>query len=372
MALDSYLSAAGTPATTATVRQAANVELAAHDPEFVEVVRRVRRQLLDVAGGRGGSHEAVLLEGPSTFALEASLGTLVPRHGGVLVVSNGTDGERLATICSALGITHEVVRCDEVLRPSISDIEDALAERRVLTHVAVVHCETTTGIVNDVTAVARATARSGCSLIVDATYSFGALPIELAQWKADAVVASSSHCLQGLPGCAFALVARDRLERGAGRARSLSLDLRAQWMSLEREGHFRFTPPVQAVVALDQALRELAREGGPAGRLTRYQSNHRTLLVGLCRLGLEPMVRQGWQGPIVTAFHYPRHQGFVFAEFASRLADRGFVVSPGLLAARDSFRVGTMGTCTAADVERLLSAIQSVLLDAGVALHTAR
>lgn len=371
MTLDSSLFAAGAAATTDTVRQAVRVELAAHDPEFVGVVRRVRRQLLDVAGGRGGSHEAVLLEGSSTFALEAALGTFVPRRGGVLVVSNGTDGERLATICSALDIAHEVVRCDEVMRPSISDIEDALADRRALTHVAVVHCDTATGIVNDVAAVARAAARAGCSLIVDATCSFGALPVELAQWKADVVVASSSHCLQGLPGCAFALVSRDRLEHGTGRARSLSLDLRAQWMSLEREGRFRFTPPVQAVVSLEQALRELVREGGPAGRLTRYHANHRTLLVGLRLLGLEPMVRQGWQGPIVTAFPYPRHQAFVFAEFSSRLADRGFVISPGLLTARDSFRVGTLGTCTPEDVERLLSAIQSVLLDMGVALHTA-
>jgi 2-aminoethylphosphonate-pyruvate transaminase len=239
----------------------------------------------------------------------------------------------------------------------------ALAADPAITHVAVVHSETTTGIVNDLGPIAAAVRGRGRSLIVDAMSSFGGIPLDVRALGADFVVSSPNKCLQGLPGFAFVIGRRAALVARRGQARSLSLDLLAQLEGLDATGQFRFTPPVQALLALDRALDELAAEGGISARAARYRDNHRALLAGMERLGFRAFLAPAHQGPIITSFHYPAHPRFDFQAFYERLARRGFVIYPGKLSRADCFRIGTIGHLFPADVEELVSAIAAVLAE---------
>src|SRR5262249_13966228 len=150
-----------------------------------------------------------------------------------------------------------------------AEVDRALAADPGLTHLALVHCETTSGLLNPAREIGALAAARGVVYCLDAMSSFGAVPLDLAEWNIDFLVSSANKCIEGVPGFGCVLARRERLAATAGYARSLSLDLHAQWQGLEKDGQFRFTPPTHALLAFQQALRELEAEGGIAGRAAR-------------------------------------------------------------------------------------------------------
>jgi 2-aminoethylphosphonate-pyruvate transaminase len=229
-----------------------------------------------------------------------------------------------------------------------------------VTHVAVVHCETTTGILNPIEEIGEVVARAGASYIVDAMSSFGAIPVDLRGAHVDFLISSANKCIEGVPGFGFILARRAALEAAKGRARTVSLDLHAQWAGLEGDGQFRFTPPTHVLLAFRQALRELDEEGGVAGRAERYRRNHETLCRGMRELGFDAYLVPEDQSYIITSFRYPEDGGFRFEEFYARLSALGYVIYPGKLSREECFRIGTIGHLTTRDVEGLLEAIRTV------------
>jgi 2-aminoethylphosphonate-pyruvate transaminase len=228
-------------------------------------------------------------------------------------------------------------------------------------HVAMVHCETTTGILNPIEAVGGIAAAHGCVFIVDAMSSFGAVPIDFRKASIDYLISSANKCLEGVPGFSFVIARKSRLLEAEGRARSLSLDLFDQWKSFEKNGQFRFTPPTHALLAFSQALTEWEEEGGIAGRGARYAGNHAILLKGMHSIGLEPVLRPELQSFIITAFGYPDDEAFLFTNFYRLLSDNGMIVYPGKLTQRNTFRIGTIGRLFPADIVQLLDAIRNSL-----------
>jgi 2-aminoethylphosphonate-pyruvate transaminase len=210
---------------------------------------------------------------------------------------------------------------------------------------------------------ARAHGR-GCQVIVDAMSSFGAVPLDLS--AVDYVVSSANKCIEGVPGFAFALARVDALRATEGRARSLTLDLFAQWRGLEDNGQFRFTPPTHALLAFHQALLELEAEGGIAGRAARYQRNRDIVVAGLLALGVEPYLPEALRGYIITSFRYPTHPAFAFTPFYEKLSQRGFVIYPGKVSRTDCFRIGHIGRLGADDSAALVAAVGEVLAELGV------
>jgi 2-aminoethylphosphonate-pyruvate transaminase len=360
MASDRRLFTPGPLTTSPTVKEATLHDLGSRDEGFITVVRRVRAQLLALAGADPAEHAAIPVQGSGTFGVEAVLGSAIPADGKLLVLENGVYGARIAEIARVLGIPAQRLSSPEHLPIEAGAVTAALADP-ALTHVAIVHSETTTGLVNPLEPIAAAVRARGRSLIIDAMSSFGALPLDVRALGADFMVSSPNKCLQGLPGFAFVIARRSALEARRGQARSLSLDLLAQLEGLDRTGQFRFTPPVQALLALDRALTELADEGGPGARLARYRENHRTLLAGLGRLGFRAFLAPEHQGPIITSFQYPADRRFRFEDFYERLGRRGFVIYPGKLSRADCFRIGTIGHLFPADVVALVDAVASVL-----------
>ncbi len=174
-------------------------------------------------------------------------------------------------------------------------------------------------------------------------------------------ISSANKCIEGVPGFAFVLARRGPLLAAAGMARTLSLDLHAQWAGLERDGQFRFTPPTHALLAFHQALLELEAEGGVTGRAARYRRNHETLVAGMAELGFEAYLAPEDQSYIITAYRYPADDNFRFEEFYARLSDLGFLIYPGKLTKEPCFRIGTIGRLEEKDIRALLGAIAATV-----------
>jgi 2-aminoethylphosphonate-pyruvate transaminase len=294
------------------------------------------------------------------------LATFVPRdRSRLLVLDNGAYGLRMVEIACAKGIDVVALGASPTARITAGDAARALRSEVGITHVAVVHCETTTGVLNPIGEIGAVVRAAGCRFLVDAMSSFGAVSIDVVRDGIDALASSSNKCLEGVPGCAFVIARRDLLE-GATPNGSVVLDLAAQWRGFERDGQFRFTPPTHVLLALDRALTELEIEGGVAQRAARYHANHERLAAGMRAAGFEEIVASDEQSDVITAFRCPVHSKFVFDEFYDRLRRRGFIIYPGKVSGIDSFRIGTIGRLYPADIDALVLVIGEVLEDMGV------
>ena len=359
---DQILLTPGPLTTRVETRRAMLRDWGSRDPAFIALTAELRARLLAVAQGQPTTHTCVPLQGSGTFIVEAAIATLVRPEDKLLVLANGAYGERIATIARRMERSVEALRWPEDRSVEAGRVAEALRADPGLTHVALVHCETTTGLLNPLAEVAEVVAGAGRHLLLDAMSSFGALGIDLRSLPVAAVMASSNKCLEGVPGIGFALVEQAVLARCAGVSPSVSLDLHDQWRGLERDGQWRFTPPVQVVAALVEALRQLEAEGGPPARLARYTENCRTLLSGMRRLGFEPYLEAAAQAPVIVTFRMPaRRPPLRFGPFYDALAARGFLIYPGKLTQAETFRIGCIGALDRRDFDRLLVAVAETL-----------
>ncbi len=365
MRKDPYLFTPGPLTTSLTTKEAMLHDWGSRDADFIRINRRVRDRLVELAGG-AGTHVCVPLQGSGTFIVEAMIGTLVPPAGKLLALVNGAYGKRMVRMCEYYRRACAVIEAPEDQAVDPAALDAALAGDPTITHVVVVHCETTSGVLNPVEAIAAVTARHGRRLLVDAMSAFGALPLDAAQTPFDAAAASANKCLEGVPGIGFAIVRRAALEAAKGNAPSLSLDLHDQWVNMEKTGQWRFTPPTHVMAALDQALSEHAAEGGVAGRGARYAANCRILRHGLRAMGFETLLPEALQAPIIVTVRMPADPRFDFETFYERLSQRGFVIYPGKLTVADSFRIGCIGRLGEAEMRGVLDAIRDIVGEMGV------
>ncbi|WP_321476401.1 2-aminoethylphosphonate--pyruvate transaminase [uncultured Paludibaculum sp.] len=348
----------GPVSTSPRVKAAMLRDLSARDGEFVEIVRSIQRAL---GGLAGPEYEVVLLPGSGAAAVECVIGSALPRHGKLLVAINGEYGRRIARVGAALGV--DTRRMEWPAQAPVEPDQIALMLERdpAITHVAAVHCESSTGLLNPIEEIGHAVHDAGRIFLVDAISTFGGTTIDLPGAHIQFLITSASKCLQSVPGVALAVVQRAALERCVGQARGVCLDLAAQWLALLHGGQFRSTPPTHALLALHQALIELSEEGGPRGRGARYAANARTLLAGMSSLGFEPLLPPELRSRMVTAFRYPGHSHFQFDVFHALLHKRGFVLDTSQGGPGDYFRVATMGALYPEDFERFTHAVHEVL-----------
>ncbi|MBN9589544.1 MAG: 2-aminoethylphosphonate--pyruvate transaminase [Alphaproteobacteria bacterium] len=348
------------PLTTAReTREAMLSDWGSRDGAFIALTAQLRRRLLALVHGEQ-THVCVPIQGSGTYVIEAAIGSLIGPDDKLLVLENGVYGARAGAIAERLGRQVSYMHWPQSAPVDPETVRAALRADPSVTHVLLVHCETTTGILNPLQAVADAVAAEGRALIVDAMSSFGAFDIDLRRTPSTAILASSNKCLEGPPGIAFAIVARQALE-AAGTAASVSLDLKAQWQGFEKNGQWRFTPPVQVVSGTVKALELLEAEGGPPARLARYRDNFAVLLAGMKRLGFSLYLDETVQSPIIATFHMPKAWGLTFAAFYDALAACGFLIYPGKLTGEETFRIGCIGAIGPRDFESLLAAITSIL-----------
>jgi len=365
-ARDKLLFTPGPLTTSLSVKQAMLHDAGSWHFEFNAVVARVRDELLHLAGlSRESGWETILLQGSGTFGVEAVFQTCVPPKGKVAVLANGAYGERIVQMLHCARIDHVVLRTPENTPADADALDQLLTQDPTVTHVAAVHCETTTGILNPIESLGRVAKRHGAFFIVDAMSSFGAIPIDFAACGIQFLISSANKCLEGVPGFSFVLCRRDALNACEGFARSLSLDLLGQLKGFERNGQFRYTPPTHALLALDQALRELRAEGGIPARGSRYRRNHQTLVARMQDLGFQTYLDPAVQSYIITAFAYPADPRFSFESLYQKLSDRGFIIYPGRLTKVNTFRIGTIGRLFPEDMDQLVNAVQAAMRELG-------
>lgn len=367
---DPLLLTPGPLTTSKSVKQAMVHDWGSRDATFIKINKSVLTRLPAILNGTD-DFVTVPMQGSGTFAVEAMLTTFVPRNGKVLLLINGAYGQRAKKICEIAGRAVAVHETAEDTPPDLAAVETLLKSDKAITHVFVVQCETTSGILNPVEKIAALCERYGKRLLIDAMSAFGALQLDAKRATFDAVAASSNKCLEGVPGLGFVMARTAALERTKGNATTLVLDLHDQWANFVKTGQYRFTPPIHVIVAFHQALDEFDAEGGVAGRGGRYAENCRVLIDGMRALGFEPLLPDNLQAPIIVTFRMPADKNFVFQAFYDKLKDRGYVIYPGKLTVAESFRIGCIGRLYPDQMRGALAAIRDILDEMGVRSLTA-
>jgi len=347
----------GPLSTSKGVRAALLRDWCTWDADYNEtIVQNIRHRLVSLATEDIENYTTVLMQGSGSFAVEACLGTALPKDGKLLILTNGAYGDRMAEMAQVLNIDHVKADFGEVKAPTATELETLLEADPQFTHVAFVHCETTTGMLNPIEELSAVVKRLGKILIVDAMSSFGAILFDAGKLGIDFLASSSNKCIQGVPGFGIVIAKRDTLKNCDKNARSLCMDLVGQWKEMDKTGKWRFTSPTHVVRAFYQALDELEAEGGIPARYKRYSENHRILVNGMREMGFETLLPDDQQSPIITSFLYPNKQ-FDFKVFYEAIKTKGFVLYPGKISQADTFRIGNIGEVYPQDIERLLEVI---------------
>lgn len=362
---DPILLTPGPLTTTLETKSAMLRDWGSWDARFNAVTASVRHKVLDAINGHG-THVCVPMQGSGTFSVEAAVNTLVPRDGHMLVLINGAYGQRMARLTTMMGRRCTTFATAEDVPTTPDDVDRLLAQDHTITHVGLIHCETSTGILNPLPDIAAVVARHGRSLIVDAMSSFGALPIDAKAMPFDAVIAASGKCIEGPPGMGFVVARKAVLEQAQGRSTSLSLDLHDQWTYMEKTTQWRYTPPTHIVVAFNAALDQFVAEGGQPARLARYERNCEALTSGMRALGFRVFLDPAIQAPIIVTFHAPVDPRYEFKAFYAKVRDRGFVLYPGKLTQLETFRVGCIGAIGPEEMRSAVHAIADSLQEMGI------
>ncbi len=365
---DKILFTPGPLTTSRTVKQAMLRDVGSWDYELRAVVKEIRLKLPEIAATNPRDYTTILMQGSGSFGLEAVIGSTVPRDGKLLAITNGAYGDRIVTIASMLNIDTVVIKSAENKTPDPGKIKSALEADPSITNVIVVHCETTTGIVNPIEKIGEIVKQYPAKYIVDAMSSFGAVEIDMTELGIDYLVSSPNKCIEGVPGFSFIIAKLSSFMETRGYARSLCLDLLGQYEGFEKNGQFRYTPPTHTVMAFRQAIAEFEAEGGVKARSARYRGNYKTLIDGMRKMGFKEFLDPDDQGYIITSFYYPDSDHFNFNDFYKRLHDKNYVIYSGKITFADTFRIGNIGRIFESDIHDLLAAIREVMDQMGVKL----
>ena len=347
--------------TTDTVKKEMMFDHCTWDEDYKKITQEIRSGLLKLAHVSEDTYTCVLMQGSGTFGVESVLTSSVGEDDRLLIASNGAYGERMADIAEHAGLSYILYSETYDQVPSADKIQKLLNEHPEITHVSMVHSETTSGILNDIEAVGKVVKEKGRTFIVDAMSSFGGVDIPVQDWGIDFLVSSANKCIQGVPGFSFIIARKQKLIESEGKARSLSLDLYDQWKTMNKDGKWRFTSPTHVVLAFSKALDEILEEGGIAARSKRYSDNNRLLIQRMKEMGMETYIEDEHQGPIITTFLYPKNHAFAFQEMYEYIKERGYAIYPGKVTEADTFRIGNIGEIYEEDIEKVCSIMKDFL-----------
>ncbi len=361
-----YLLTPGPLTTALSTKQAMLRDWGSWDSDFRAMTARMRQQLLAMINDQDNEFDCVPMQGSGTFVVEAMLSSLLPIGSKTLVLINGAYGKRIAETLKYLGRDHTIIDRGDYLPPRGNEVALLMRNDPAISHVVVVHCETSSGILNPIEEISDAVYENGGKLLIDSMSAFGAIPLEVNRPRYEAIVSSANKCIEGVPGFGFIIARKSGLEAAEGRSHSLSLDLHAQWKTMNKTGQWRFTPPTHVVAAFMEALDLHQREGGVSARGNRYGQNRDVLVEGMRKLGFETLLKDRWLSPIIVTFFNPVDPKFKFEKFYELMKQKGFIIYPGKLTIVDSFRIGCIGNLDARVMQKVVEAAGESLKEMGV------
>jgi len=361
-----YLLTPGPLTTAYEVKEAMLKDWGSWDEDFRDLTKKLRKNLLSLLGPRKNLYDCVPIQGSGTFAVESMLGTFIPKDGKLLVLANGAYGLRAAQTMDYLNRDYHLLDKGDYLPPRGSEVADILENDKAITHVLVIHCETSSGILNPLEEIGAVVKSAGRKLLIDSMSAFGAVPVDPEKIDFEAMVSSANKCIEGVPGFGFVFAKLSALEAAKGNCHSLSLDVEAQWSAMEKSGQWRFTPPTHVVAAFLTALEIHEEEGGVAGRGARYTNNRDVMVSGMRDLGFETLLDERWLSPIIVTFFCPADRAFEFTKFYDLMKSEGYIIYPGKLTVVDSFRIGCIGRMDAHVMKGVVFAAKKALETMGV------
>ena len=361
-----YLLTPGPLTTAYEVKEAMLKDWGSWDEDFRDLTKKLRKNLLSLLGPRKNLYDCVPIQGSGTFAVESMLGTFIPKDGKLLVLANGAYGLRAAQTMDYLNRDYHLLDKGDYLPPRGSEVAGILENDKAITHVLVIHCETSSGILNPLEEIGAVVKSAGRKLLIDSMSAFGAVPVDPEKIDFEAMVSSANKCIEGVPGFGFVFAKLSALEAAKGNCHSLSLDVEAQWSAMEKSGQWRFTPPTHVVAAFLTALEIHEEEGGVAGRGARYTNNRDVMVSGMRDLGFETLLDERWLSPIIVTFFCPADRAFEFTKFYDLMKSEGYIIYPGKLTVVDSFRIGCIGRMDAHVMKGVVSAAKKALEAMGV------
>jgi len=356
--MDKKLLTPGPLTTSLSTKEAMLHDWGSRDKVFIDLNHSIRQSLVKLIDGED-NYECVPMQGSGTFAVESMISSLTSKNAKILILINGAYGHRMKKMCDYLNRSYITYEVPEDKTHDLNEIEKIINSNSDLTHVFVVYCETTSGILNPLQDISDLVEKKNLSLFIDAMSAFGALPLSSKTLKFDAVAASSNKCLEGVPGVGFILVKNDLIKNAKGNSHSLSLDLYDQWQSMEKNKQWRFTPPTHVLAAFNQAIIEHKKEGGVQGRYKRYSNNCKIICDGMRDIGFKQLLPNELQAPIIITFMQP--ENFNFNQFYDALSQKNFLIYPGKLTVADTFRIGCIGNLHQQDMHDTIDAIKDVL-----------
>lgn len=346
--------------TTDSVKREMLFDRCTWDDDYKIITQKIRKQILKLAHVDENEYTTVLMQGSGTFGVESVVSSIVGVNDKCLFITNGAYGERIIDIATYNKINYVKLKQEYNLLPDINKIEEILQNDNDITHIMMVHCETTTGILNDIESVGKLAEKYSKTFMVDAMSSFGGIDIPVKNYNIDFLISSSNKCIQGVPGFSFIIANKEKLIQSKGKARSLSLDLYEQWRGMDNDGKWRFTSPTHVVVAFSKALDELEEEGGVVARYNRYSKNNKLLRKRMKEIGINSYIEDKLQSPIITTFLYENDK-FTFKEMYDYVKENGYAIYPGKLTKVDTFRIGNIGEIYEEDINQLCDTFKKIV-----------
>ncbi|GAB1766048.1 2-aminoethylphosphonate aminotransferase [Priestia megaterium] len=351
----------GPATTTDTVKYAQIVEdICPREKEFGETMEFISAELTKFVGNPE-KYTTVLFGGSGTAAVESILSSVID-NGTVVIINNGPYGERMCKIAAVYGLNYAEYKSSAEQAIDMNDLEAFIKKISTnVSYLALVHCETSTGLLNDIEQIGEFCAVKNIEMIVDAMSSYAAVPIDMQKMNISYLAASANKNLQGMAGVSFVIANKDRLEKTEQmKPRNFYLHLYDQYRYFQMNKQMRFTPPVQTMYALKQAIIETQWEGIEK-RYERYSKSWTTLTDGITRLGLTYLVPKTHHSKIITSIIEPSDKKYNFDIMHDFFYKQGFTIYPGKVDKLETFRIANIGDITYRDIERFLHLLEQYL-----------
>ena len=351
----------GPASTTDSVKYAQVVpDICPREKEFGEIMLQIRKDLVKIIRG-DENYTSILFAGSGTSVMDACVNSVVPPGRKIAVINNGAYGQRMVKMAKVYEIPCVELFFEWGKMPDLAIIRRTLEKDKDIACLAVVHHETTTGMLNPVRKIGDIAKENNSVFIVDAISSFAGVPIDIKNCQIDFMMSTSNKCIQGIAGVAFVICSQDELEKTKDYPkRSFYLNLYQQYDYFEKKGEMQFTPPVQVIYALRQAIKEYSQEGEEK-RYRRYTENWKTLRDGLRKIGFSFLLKEKEESHLLTTVLEPRNPNFSFVKLHDLLYERGFTIYPGKMGQKKTFRLANMGAINYRDIEKFLVVLKDVL-----------